>query len=78
MYSIICCDIWAFNISVCVIEKFGGDMYNNSDMNGRQKCMKITKEPNKIKLRFITCSYILHVDVSKCVYCLDTHSVKVW
>ena len=52
--------------------------YNNSDMNCRQLCMKILKKRNKIKGPFITCSYIWHINTSKCVHWLDTHSVKVW
>ena len=32
----------------------------------------------KIKWHSITCSHIWHVDISKCVYWLDNHSVKVW
>ena len=46
-------------------------------MNDRQKCMKIPKKRNKIKWRSVTCSHIWHVDISKYVYLLDTHSVKV-
>ena len=40
--------------------------------------MKITKKSNKIIGPSITCSYIWHIDTSKCAYWLDTYSVKVW
>ena len=40
--------------------------------------MKIPKKRNKIKGCSITYSHIWYVDISKCVYCLDTHSVNVW
>ena len=36
------------------------------------------KKRNKIKGPSITCNYIWHIDVSKSLYWLDTHSVKVW
>ena len=37
-----------------------------------------TKKHNKIKRRSITCSCIWHANISKCLYWLDKHSVKVW
>ena len=37
-----------------------------------------TQKHNKIKEHSITCSYIWHINISKCVYWLDTHSAKVW
>ena len=37
-----------------------------------------TLKHNKIKRRSITCSHIWLINTSKCMYCLDTHSVKVW
>ena len=30
-----------------------------------------------MKIRSIACSHNRHVDISKCMYCLDTQSVKV-
>ena len=39
---------------------------------------KTHKKRNKIEGRSITCSHIWHVNISKCVYWLETHSVKVW
>ena len=47
-------------------------------MNGRQKCIKIPKKPNKIKIPYITCSHIWHDDKSKYMYWSDTHFLKVW
>ena len=38
----------------------------------------IPKKRNKINEHSITCSYICHINTSKCAYWLDTHSVKVW
>ena len=52
--------------------------YNNSDINGHQKCIKIPKKRNKIKWRSITYSHIWHINIPKCVYWLDIRSVKVW
>ena len=40
--------------------------------------MKMPKKRNKIKWLYITCSHIWHVDISKYVYWLNIHSVKVW
>ena len=40
--------------------------------------MKIPLKRNKIKGRSIACNHIWHIDISKCVYWLDTLSVKVW
>ena len=39
---------------------------------------KIPKKRIKIKGPSITCSYIWHVNISKYVNWLDTHSVNVW
>ena len=41
-------------------------------------CRKIPKKRNKIKGPSITCSYIWDINISKYVYWLDTHSMKVW
>ena len=46
-------------------------------MNTRQLCMKIPKICNKINGCSIIFSHIWHIDTSKCVYCLKTHSSKV-
>ena len=40
--------------------------------------MKIPKKRNKIKWRSITKSHIWHIYISKYVYWLNIHSVKVW
>ena len=40
--------------------------------------MKIHKNRNIIKVCFIICGHIWHIKTSKCVYWLDTESVKVW
>ena len=45
------------------------------DINGRKLWLKKT---NKIKGRFIACSHIWHVAISKCAYWLDTQSFKFW
>ena len=52
--------------------------YNNLGMNDHQLCMKMPKKCNKIKGRSVVCSHIWHVNNSKYVYWLDTHSMKVW
>ena len=70
-HSITCSHIWHFDISILIRQsvKFWW-RYNNSDMNAQKR--------NKIKMHSITCSHIWYVNISKCVYWLDTHSVKVW
>ena len=52
--------------------------YSISDMNTRQLCIESHTKRKKILWRSITCSYIWYVDISKCVYWLDTYFVKVW
>ena len=47
-------------------------------LNVRQLCAKFAKKRNKIKRHSITCSHIWHVDMSVCVYWVDTYSVKFW
>ena len=51
---------------------------NTSNIEGRYLCVKILKKHNKIRHRSITLVYIWLVNISKYVYYLDTHSVKVW
>ena len=46
--------------------EYSSIMYENTQNR------KIIKEPS------ITCRYIWHVNISKCTYLLDIHSVKVW
>ena len=77
MHSIACCDIWHVDTSAYVYDKTYNQWKFGGDTTIRQKCMKIPKKRNKIK-RHKTCSYVWNVDISKCVYWLDTHSVKVW
>ena len=81
--SISCSHIWHIDISKCVhwldiqsVKVWW--KYNNSNMNARQLCIKIPKKSNKIKGRSMTSRHIQHIDTSKYVHWLDTHTVKVW
>ena len=81
--SITCSHIWHVQIPKCVhlYDTQSGKVWwrcNTSDINARQLCMKIHKNRNTIKEHSIACSHIWHVNISKYVYQLDTHSEKVW
>ena len=66
--------IWHFDtlvliryiISESLVEILTSKMYENTQ-----------KTRNKIKWRSITCSLIWHINISTCVYRIDTYSVKV-
>ena len=57
--------------------KFGGDTILQTWMLVIYVC-KFSKKRYTIKKRSITYNYIWHVDSIKCVYWLDTYSVKFW
>ena len=53
------------------------EIYESLIKNNVSK-IDISIEPNQTREPSVPCGYILHVNISKCVYWLDIQSAKVW